>query len=126
MTTAPVRDSNGRFVPGHPPTFEGFKPGQNPGGRPQHLITKINNALEIADRAMPEIITMLVTKAKSGDVESAKYLVDHIYGKANQPLTTSGEITFRVVREYNIRNSDPDTTPPPRETPLLEGQTEMR
>ena len=89
------RDAKGRFVKGHPPTFESFKPGQNVGGAPKSLTTEIKDALQLAQDALPDIIEGMIKRAKDPldrDCQRAgEYLCDRIYGKPNQPLSGVGD-----------------------------------
>ncbi len=78
------RDAKGRMVAGHP--FIPAKPGHK-NGRPKAYVTKVKDALLLAEEAMPEIIAIMIEKAKAGDVRAGEYLCDRIYGKPNQPLS---------------------------------------
>ncbi len=94
-----IRDEKGRLLPGHPPTFTGFKVGQNVGGAPKSLRTEIKDAHAIAEDAMPDIFKAMIARAK-GEVDcppavrqaASEYLADRIYGKPNQPLSNAGNM----------------------------------
>ena len=86
------RDSKGRFVPGHPPTFTQHKPGHN-AGRPKTIKGEVRDALKLAEDAMPELYLLAIQRARgeancSQAVQQAafEYLSDRIYGKPNQPI----------------------------------------
>ena len=89
----PDRDEKGRLLPGHAPTFHGFKAGQNVGGAPKSLTTEVKDALRIAEDAMPNIIRDMIDRAQDKTVPcavrqaAAEYLCDRIYGRPNQPLS---------------------------------------
>lgn len=100
-----IRNKKGQFVKGHAPTFTGFKPGDNVGGRPKTIKGEIKDALELAEEAMPEMYRLAIKRASGRDrkcpraVQQAafEYLSDRIYGKANQPM--SGNIRQQIIRE---------------------------
>ena len=80
------RDEKGRLVAGHRLALN-VQPGKNKGGRPKCMRREVEDALKLAEDAMPEIIAMMIEKAKRGDVRAGEYLCDRIYGKPNQPLS---------------------------------------
>jgi len=98
----------GLFLKGHAPTFSGFKPGQNVGGRPKSVANEVLDALKIAEDAMPSIIQMMVVRARNpkdkDSQRAAEYLADRIYGKPNQPL--SGNLRQQIIREVIKLPSD--------------------
>jgi len=54
------------------------------GGRPKSFTTQVNEALEVIDRELPQIVMQLVDKAKNGDREALIYLIDRRLGKPQQ------------------------------------------
>lgn len=88
MTTD--RDSRGHFQVGH---RDFVKAAGVIAGRPRELKRQVIDALKIAQDAMPQIIADMITRAQDKDVPhnvrqaAAEYLIDRIYGKANQPLS---------------------------------------
>jgi len=110
------RDSKGRLLPGHSPTFYKHKPGSkalwNP-GRPKTIAGKVRDALAIAEDAMPRIIASMIRTADGQDDSPAavrqaarEYLIDRIYGKPNQPLSGSGAFTL-LVKEWQDNDKGP-------------------
>lgn len=70
-----------------------WKPGQtgNPNGRPPGVgeVTKLRNSIAAH---LPEIITQLVTKAKEGDAQAARLLLERVLPPVKaieQPITLS-------------------------------------
>lgn len=102
-----LRDEKGHFVPGHPPTFKEFKPGQNVGGRPKHIATQVRDALKLAEDAMPQILNDMIARTKDPEVphnvrqQASEYLIDRIYGKANQPISSNAP--WEIIVTYGGR-----------------------
>ncbi len=89
------RDVAGHFIKGHP---DFVKAAGVKAGRPKELKRMVKDALQIAEEAMPEIIEMMLHKARDpqdkDQFEAAKYLCDRIYGRPNQPLSNAGGAAF--------------------------------
>jgi len=99
----PTRDpKTGRLLPGHKPFVVERSPGKNLGGRPKEFKTQVKDALKLAEDAMPDIIASMIDRATGRDPDcdvktrqaASEYLIDRIYGKANQPLTHNAEPKF--------------------------------
>lgn len=99
-----TQDSKGRFVKGHPPLST--LPGRNRGVRPKALTTKVKDALQIAQDAMPQLIQAMLKDARDPNISAnvrqqcREYLIDRVYGKANQPISsdTPAITTFVFVQ----------------------------
>lgn len=93
------RDDKGRFAKGHDSTVYERKPGANPGGRPREPKRQVQDALDKAEEAMPDIIDGMIQRAKGllvcphcqkgilgagGDQRAGEYLVDRRLGKPRQ------------------------------------------
>jgi Family of unknown function (DUF5681) len=66
-----------------------FKPGQsgNPNGRKRGIVDKRTRYRQTAEKDVPEILAMLATKAKGGDVDAAKTFLDFTMGKPKPEAT---------------------------------------
>ena len=114
MINPTFQDEKGRLKKGHPPTFTGFKPGQNVGGAPKSLKTKIKDALKIAEDAMPQLYLDMIKDAQDPNASirdrqmCREYLSDRIYGKANQPLSGANgrELVLKVIYDMSARPKD--------------------
>ena len=86
------RDENGRYQPGH----------AGGPGRPKkgHSLT---DALE-AKIDKEELATMLIDKAKSGDITAMKYVYDRIEGKPTETVYNNNQDAPKVVEI--VPNSD--------------------
>ena len=87
------RDDKGRFKPGH---------SGNPDGRPKNevSITAIIKAhLEEHPEDIKNIVEMLIGKAKDGDKDHLKILLDRVDGKVVEKHEIKGN--------FDIRNIDP-------------------
>ncbi len=92
------RDAKGRLLPGH--LALNIRPGLLPsqrGGAKKTVGGLVKDALKIAEDAMPQIIESMIKDALSEDTpkhvrqQCREYLIDRIYGKANQPITNKGD-----------------------------------
>lgn len=88
------RDKKGRFLPGHP--YYQLQHGSK-SGRKRSLKRQVEDALDEAEDAMPEIIRMLIAKAKAGDLKAAEMLMDRLWGKAIQGINA------RVIEETPVQ-----------------------
>ena len=99
------RGANGQFLPGNTVGDHRLNPARNPGGHPKSLKTEVQDALKLAEDAMPDIIADMVTRASDRDLkasdrqQAAEYLIDRVYGKAKLQLEHDiREVT--VIVEY--------------------------
>lgn len=113
------RDSKGRLLPGHKPFVVERSPGKNLGGRPKEFKTQVKDALKLAEDAMPDIIAKMIDRATGKDLDcdvktrqaASEYLIDRIYGKANQPLSSSSP--WEILITYGKPAEDKDQSPDP-------------
>ncbi len=92
------RDARGRLLPGHPALNiqPGLLPSQR-GGAKKTIVGQVKDALKVAEDAMPQIIESMIRDALDESVprhvrqQCREYLIDRIYGKANQPITSKGD-----------------------------------
>uniref|UniRef100_A0A6H1ZYN0 Uncharacterized protein n=1 Tax=viral metagenome TaxID=1070528 RepID=A0A6H1ZYN0_9ZZZZ len=104
------RDERGRLLPGH--SLFGKSNGIK-NGRKKTLGGEVRDALAIAEDAMPDILKAMIETATGRDNAPAnvrqaarEYLIDRIYGKANQPLVGRNEadpirIIYELYKEEN-------------------------
>ena len=89
------RDAHGRLLPGHH-LFGKTKGIIN--GAKKTLKGEVRDALKLAEDAMPDIILMMIARARDPEdrqsQQAAEYLCDRIYGKANQPISNAGRVPF--------------------------------
>ncbi len=69
----------------------------NPGGRPKGLSITALIDKAVTENDWVEIIEILYTKAKRGDLKAIEMLMDRRFGKATQPLTGDGDEPLRIV-----------------------------
>jgi hypothetical protein len=89
---------NGKFAKGHPfyKSRNGIK-----NGCKKTLKGEVKDALKIAEDAMPKLIQNMIDDAQNPEINAnvrqqcREYLIDRIYGKANQPL--SGKLSIQTV-----------------------------
>jgi hypothetical protein len=100
----PGRDVSGHFVKGHPDFVKGTGAKI---GRPKSIKKEFKDALSLAQDAAPDLIRAMIVTAMGEDDSPAnvrqaarEYLIDRIYGKANQPL--SGQLGINVIKEVEI------------------------
>ena len=103
------RDQAGRLLPGHNLNqVRKLNLAINQGGAPKTIIGEVRDALSIAADAMPEIIQVMITRARNPNdrdcQRAGEYLADRIYGKPNQPL--SGNLRQQIIREVIKLPSD--------------------
>src|SRR4030042_6466853 len=90
------RNNKGQFLKGSP-GINHRKPGDNPGGRPKTVKGLTRDALALAEDSMPKIIQGMIKDALDGKIppnvrqQCREYLIDRIYGKANQPISNAGK-----------------------------------
>jgi hypothetical protein len=96
------RDNNGKFIPGHR-LFSGSNGIKN--GRKKTFKGEVEDALSLAENAMPDIIRGLIGQAKSGHVQAAMYLIDRVYGKPSQSLqhTATINVEGKPLLIQNVR-----------------------
>ena len=96
------RTDKGTFARGHPDFVKaaGVKT-----GRPRELKRQVNDALTIAEDAMPRLILDMIADAQDNSASirdrqmCREYLCDRIYGKANQPLSGKGELILHLLED---------------------------
>jgi hypothetical protein len=110
-------DEKGRFAPGHKPIISNRVTGNTGGGRPKLLKTEVKDALKLAADAMPDIIARMIERAsgRSGcdtktEQAAAEYLIDRIYGKANQPIDIGAKPKFVDLLD-RLRGKTGESTP---------------
>lgn len=59
-------------------------------GRPKGFKRQVDEAMSIIDQELPNIITLLVQKAKEGDRDALIYLIDRRMGKPKQQTEIKG------------------------------------
>ena len=59
---------------------------KNKGGRPKGSTTKPQLRDNISDTELADIIKTAITKAKEGDTNMLKFILEQIYGKAPQSI----------------------------------------
>ena len=108
------RDAKGRLLKGHP-----FMAGL-PNGRKRKPRAEVKEALKLAEGAMPEIILLMISRAKGipdgngkGNFnwiphavrqQAAEYLMDRVYGRPNPSVSSqNGEPLVIVVRDESMR-----------------------
>ena len=98
-----VRNEKGQFLKGHPALNVGV--GVNHGGIQKSLKGEVRDALKLAEDAMPAIIADMISRATDLEVnanvrqQAAEYLIDRIYGKANQPLSSNAP--WEIIVTYS-------------------------
>jgi len=102
--TGPIRDEQGRFIPG----VSGNPDGRPPLTEEEKIVKKATKELvseykEKLAEALPLISPVLIAKAMEGDMQAIKEVNDRVMGKAEAKtdITSGGEkITWNEQRTY--------------------------
>ena len=102
MLNPELQDSKGRFKKGHKAIITPVKPGEKR-GHPKSMETKVRDALQIAEDAMPQLYLDMIRDAQDPNASirdrqmCREYLSDRIYGRPDQPIT--GTLNINVWSE---------------------------
>jgi hypothetical protein len=121
------RDNKGKFAKGHPflKSQHGIK-----NGRKKTVTGEVKDALKLAEDAMPEIIGKMIDRATGKEKclagvqqAAAEYLIDRIYGKANQPISSNQPWEIIVTYGKSTGNKPETTSQGTGQVSDLYGQT---
>ena len=118
----PLKPNPGRFKPGNKAAVKANRKYDHYDGvgHPKSLKGQVKDALKLAEDAMPDIIASMIERATGRDPfcdvkteqAASEYLIDRIYGKANQPLSSNSPWEILITYGKPAEESEsPDEKP---------------
>lgn len=99
--TGPIRDEQGRFIPG----VSGNPDGRPPLTEEEKIVKKATKELvseykEKLAEALPLISPVLIAKAMEGDMQAIKEVNDRVMGKAKETMEMQGGLAINFASVF--------------------------
>ncbi len=99
--TGPIRDEQGRFIPG----VSGNPDGRPPMTEEEKIVKKATKELvseykEKLAEALPLISPVLIAKAMEGDMQAIKEVNDRVMGKAKETMEMQGGLAINFASVF--------------------------